>query len=125
MKKTILIAILAIFVSCSKDETYIPPADPKRAILGEWELIEKGNWSNMLPNEPSYYIEYLSDSLVGWYNYETEEYIVLPEKYWIDSLLHIGEIRYSYIFYENKVRLDFVDILAINNTFIYQRKKIK
>ena len=62
LKKVIVSVILTIFVSCNEDEPYNPPTDPKQAILGRWELIEIGNWPNMFPSEPTYYIDYLPDS---------------------------------------------------------------
>ncbi len=130
----LLIFILSFTLTtggCDKDE-YSPPSDPAKAILGKWELIEIGNWPNMYPTEPSYYIEYLSDSLVGWYDYKTEEYFIKNFKYWIDSLYHEKRIRedgyeiiqkYSYEFYDDKLRMDMLDVLPIFETFIYQRKK--
>jgi len=132
MKKLIFATILAIFVSCNKDEPYTPPSDPKQAILGEWELIEQGNWPNMYSTTPIHYTEYFRDSTMGIYQYETKEYYISNARYWIDSLFYIKYERedgyeiiqkYSYEFYDNKMRLDMLDVLAIFEIFIYQRKK--
>lgn len=131
MKKLILATILVLFTSCNKED-YHPPSDPKEAILGKWELIEKGYEGHTKPTSENRYIEYLPDSVFGWYDYDTEEYIVSNVKYWIDTLLHEQVIRedgrpitieYTYHFYEDKMRLEFVDVFAIFDTFIYQRKK--
>lgn len=118
---------------CDKDE-YSPPSDPTKAILGKWELIEVGNENFMSPYKDNRYIEYLPDSILGWYYYETKEYIISDIKYWIDdSLLHEKQIRedgyeiitnYTYKFYEDKMRLNYADgILAIYTSFTYQRLK--
>lgn len=132
MIKLIFAVSLVIFVSCNKDEPYTPPSDPKQAILGKWELIEIGNWPNMFPSEPSYYIDYLPDSIIGIYDYKTKEYYISSRKYWIDSLFHVKTIRedgyeiimnYSYEFFIDKMRMDMLDVLPIFETSIYQRKK--
>lgn len=132
MKKLIFAVSLVILVSCNNDEPYTPPSEPKQAILGKWELIEIGNWPNMFPSEPSYYIDYLPDSIIGIYDYKTKEYYISSRKYWIDSLFHEKTIRedgyeivmnYSYEFYNDKMRLDMLDVLPIFETSIYKRKK--
>jgi hypothetical protein len=132
MKKLIFAVILAIFISCNEDEPYAPPSDPKQAILGKWELIEIGNWPNMHKNTPWGYKEYLNDSIIGIYEYETGDYYISNMRYWIDSLFHEKYIRedgyvliqnYSYEFYEDKMRMKILDVLPIFETFIYQRKK--
>lgn len=132
MKKLIFAVILTFFASCNDDEPYTPPSDPKKAILGKWELIEIGNWPNMHPNEPSYFIEFLQDSLVRQYDYDTKEYAIINLKYWIDTLYYEKRIRedgyeiiqkYSYVFYNDKMRMDMLDVLPIYETFIYQLKK--
>jgi len=132
MKKLIFAVILAILISCNKDEPYAPPSDPRQAILGKWELIERGFQNHTEPYKDNRYIEYLPDSIIGWYYYNTKEYTVSNRKYWIDTLLHHKQIRedgheiltdYTYLFYEDKMRLEYIDILAIYEVFIYQRKK--
>ena len=131
--KSICIIILIFFIfkasSCDEDEKYIPPDDPKKAILGKWETVEIGNWPNMEPIlKPIGYKEYLADSVLREYSYETETYFY--KRYWIDSLLHESTKRddefqlifeYHYIFYNNKLRLDYSNILATYNTFILKR----
>lgn len=130
LKNIILFGIIGIFVfSCEKNK--IEP-DPTKAILGKWEMIEIGNWPNMESYSASGYDEYLPDSLLGIYNYTTKEYQYAKEKYWIDSLLHYRIIRqdgfiitqnYKYTFFDEKIRLDLLDVFAIYNTFIYKRIK--
>ena len=85
--------------------------------------------------EPAYenrYIEYLPDIILGWYYYDTKEYTVSNRKCWIDTLLHHKQIRedgfviiteFTYHFYEDKMRLEYIDLLAIYDVFIYQQKK--
>jgi hypothetical protein len=86
----------------------------------------------MEPYQATGYIEYLPDSIIGVYDYSTKEYEYSNEKYWIDSLLHKSIIRedgfviarsYKYLFYDDELRLDYVNILAIFNTFIFKRIK--
>jgi len=71
----------------------------------------------MFPSEPSYSMEFLQDSLVEKYDYESGESVMLSEKYLIDSFLHRGKVKYSYIFYEDKVRLDFESALRFCRCF--------
>jgi hypothetical protein len=133
MKKLILAVIFIIFFSCNKNEPYTPPFDPKKAILGKWELIQIGHWPNMYECTPWGYTEYLKDSIISIHEYETGEYYISNMKYWIDdSLFHEKYIRedghvfiqnYSYEFYEDKMRLNMLDALPIFETFIYQRIK--
>jgi|AGTN01.3.fsa_nt_gi hypothetical protein len=129
MKETILLIIMAMFVSCNKDETYIPPSDPKQAILGKWELIERGVGGVTEPYKANRYIEYLADSTMVYFYYDTNEYVVSDAIYWIDTLLYHGShdkaivIEYSYKFYEDKMWLQYINMFATFDTFIYQRKK--
>lgn len=128
MKKLIFTIILTIFVSCNGDEPYTPPADPKKAILGKWELIEKGSGGVTYPYKANRYIEYLENGTMGYYYYDTKEYIVPDAIYWIDSLFYQGSydktifIEHSYKFYEDKMWLQYINIFATFDTFIYQRK---
>ena len=123
---------LALLLSfgCEKEKI---ETDPANAILGKWEVIEIGNWPNMeLIEEPSGYLEFLQDSIMREYDYQTGEYFY--KKYWIDTLLYeiqtrddgvqIVSPRYHYYFYSNNnmLRLDFSEIVAIFNTFILKRK---
>jgi hypothetical protein len=80
--------------------------------------------------EPLAYEEYLSDSILREYEYETEKNYY--KKYWIDdSLLYVSITRedgfqlitrYKYQFSNNnnKLRLD-IEAFAIYNTSIYKR----
>lgn len=134
--KIVLVTVIAFClliggVGC-KDESYSLPSEPRQAILGKWELIEVGNWPDIHKYTPWGYKEYLEDSIIGIYEYETEEYYISNMKYWIDSLFHEKYIRedghmiiqnYSYEFYDDKMRINMLDVLPIFETFIYQRKK--
>ena len=109
--------------------------DPAKLILGKWEIVEMGNWPGLEPYPALEYIEYLPDSMIGVYDYETKEYTYAKEKYWIDdSLLYRSIIRedgykiiikYKHEFFDHnkKLRLDFYKILANYNTFIFKRIK--
>lgn len=119
-------------VGCGKEDPPTPPTNPKQAILGKWELIEVGNWPNMHSYASWGYKEYLKDSIIAIYEYETREYYTSNMKYWIDSLFYEVYLRedgnkviqrYSYEFYDDKMRVDMLDVLPIFETFIYQRKK--
>jgi hypothetical protein len=129
MKKLFFAIILTILVSCNGDEPYTPPADPKKAILGKWELIEKGSGGVTEPVKATRYVEYLENSTMGYYYYDTKEYIVPDAIYWIDSLFYQGSydktifIEHFYKFYEDKMWLQYINIFATFDTFIYQRKK--
>ena len=132
MKKLIFTVIFIVLISCNKEDPYAPPSDPKQAILGKWELIERGFQNHTEPYQDNRYIEYLPDSILGWYYYDAKEYTVSNIKYWIDTLLHEKQIRedgheiiteYTYQFYKDKMWLQYINKLAIFDTFIYQRKK--
>ena len=112
---------------CKKEE-YNPPSDPAKAILGKWETIEMGNWPNMQPIKDVGYREYLSDSILREYNYNSKTFFY--KKYWIDSLLHEGvkagngsliTTTFTYKFYEDKLRLDFYNSTALFKTVISKR----
>jgi hypothetical protein len=113
---------------CEKDKVYFPDPDPAKAILGKWEIIQMG--SEPVKN-PSGYKEYLADSILREYDSKTGN-LVFTKKYWIDSLLHEGISRedgflltfeYKYQFNENKLILEYNNMIAWYNTFIYQRIK--
>jgi hypothetical protein len=120
-----IIGILSF--SCEKEKI---ETDPTKAILGKWEIIELGNWPDMesVP-EATGYKEYLSDSILREFDYETQSF-TFYKKYWIDSLLHVSITRedgfqlvfeYKYLFDDNKLRLDNANVIALFNTSIYKR----
>ncbi|MCY1723226.1 hypothetical protein OU798_22950 [Prolixibacteraceae bacterium Z1-6] len=131
--KLSVITLLLLFagVGCENDEPQ--ETDPAQIILGKWELIEMGNYPNMEQVEtPSGYKEYLPDSVLREYNYETSSFYY--KTYWIDSLLHEGvyrsdgylvatRYRYNFIRMNNKVELELHNAAGIYNNFIYQRIK--
>jgi hypothetical protein len=112
-----LAGLFAVLTACTEDE-YTPPSDPAKAILGKWEIYQAHGSDYIITNPPGY-TEYLSDSLIRWYDYETKEISYLEEKYWIDSLLHTKKkwmnpdlyitvdiySAHSYEFYEDKMKL--------------------
>jgi hypothetical protein len=133
LKISLSILLLALMgAGCEKEDKYVPPSDPAKAILGKWELIEMGNWPDMEPVERTAgYIEYLQDGTLKDYNFKTGE-LEYVKKYWIDTLLHesirredgfLLTFEYRYQFYDDKLRLDYSNLCAIFNTFIYKRKK--
>lgn len=132
--KFILLFLLLslIGVGCEKDDDI--PYDPSNPILGKWELIEMGNWPNMdNVKEPLVHEEYLPDSILMEFEYETQT-SYSTKKYWInDSSLFksIGRedgfeliFEYKYIFFDNnnKLRLEATSFM-IFNTSIYKRIK--
>lgn len=75
MKKTIYITLCIIGIlsfSCEKEKI---ETDPKKAILGKWEIVEDGNWPDLEPCQATQYVEYLPDSLIRVYDYKTGVYI--------------------------------------------------
>ena len=128
-KVIVVLLILLVAISCEKisNET-----DPEKIILGNWKMIEQGNWPVMYPIEPSGYMEYLPDSIKIEYNYDPPENYQI--NYWIDSLLHeriylqeehryVLNTRYKFEFFDKnqKMRLDFASGIAEYMTCIYKR----
>ena len=71
-------------------------------LLGKWELREIIYSEGVLkPYEPKGCIEFFEDSLLGWYDYETEEYIKVDGKYWVDSLEWGRPVPYWVLHCEN------------------------
>ncbi len=104
-----------------KNDKYIPPSDPKETILGKWEFIATGDWpDDMYLIKDSYAFEFFSNGTVKKSIPKEERYL----SYKIDSLLHIGHDKFFYVFYEDKIRLNYHTPLVFwNQTIIYQRKK--
>ena len=130
MKKIIYITLCIIGIlsfSCEKEKI---ETDPKKAILGKWEIVEMGNWPNMEPiEEPLAYEEYLPDSILREYEYKTKNSYF--KKYWIEgSTLLISTLRedgfelvfkYKYDFFDNNtLRLESYSVM-MSNTSIYKR----
>jgi hypothetical protein len=127
--KILLFILFLFFFSCKTDEDQ-EITDPAKAILGKWELVAITD----NPYQPTGYIEYLPDSIMGWYDYNSKKYEILSGRYWIDSLLHYQNIYYPdifpmdevffYSFHENKFDLvcaNTIPLLFVK--YIYQRKK--
>lgn len=105
---------------CHDDET----DNPRQLILGKWELVSFGNsWEYMYPATPTGYSEYLPDNTIRYYNYATQKYDSIKGTYHIDSLLRVGGIAYEYRFYDDKMDLRIVNVLAEMNNFRYKRVK--
>lgn len=90
-KLSVIILLLLIAGAGCKDDELLE-TDPSQIILGKWEIVEIGNYPDMRPVEnPSGYKEYLPDSVLREYDYETGEFFY--KTYWIDSLIHEGVYR--------------------------------
>ena len=129
MKKTIYITLCIIGIlsfSCEKEKI---ETDPKKAILGKWEIVEDGNWPDLEPCQATQYVEYLPDSILREYEYKTKNSYF--KKYWIEgSTLLISTLRedgfelvfkYKYDFFDNNtLRLESYSVM-MSNTSIYKR----
>ncbi len=127
--KILLIIVGMTSFSCEK---YVIRKDPSQVILGQWELIEIGNWPNLISvPELSGYREYFPDNTLLEHSYLSGNYSWLS--YNIDSLLYehfpihdssILTISYNYYFFDNnnQMRLDFYNMRAVNKTQIFKRK---
>jgi hypothetical protein len=132
----LLLWVLIFTIACKEEEPYSPPSDPAKAILGKWEIYQMHGLEYVITNPPEY-IEYLPDSLIRRYDYETKEVSYLDEKYWIDSILLYRSgiptdntpylMEYGYEFYEDKMKLYPFPFSGnhyyINPTVIYKRIK--
>jgi len=131
MKKMIYAALCIVGIlsfSCEKEKI---ETDSKKAILGKWEIVGKGNWPNMESIIATGYTEYTPDSIIRFYDYELMQFTA-PGKYWIeDSTLLISTLsedgfevvfEYKYDFFDNNNKL-LLDVYAFMmfNTSIYKR----
>ena len=119
---------LFVFSSCEKNKNDILPSE---AILGKWEKIEIGNWPDMdIISEPSGYREYLPDSILVEYNYESGKSFSM--KYSIDTLLYeyvsipngsplILKYKYQFLDNTNKLRTDVFEDPSMFSTLIFKR----
>jgi len=127
----LLVLIGITCFSCKEDKVEVE-IDPAVAILGKWEVIEIGAWPNMNPiDEPYGYREFLPDSILCDYDYQTEKSIYL--KYSIDDIVlkeYLSTpnsvtllLEHSYEFFEdgNKLRLDVENVSAWLPTQILQK----
>ncbi|WP_372950919.1 hypothetical protein [Mariniphaga sp.] len=134
LKLSVLSLLLLIaWTGCKDDEPL--ETDPSQIILGKWEIVEIGNYPDMRSVEnPSGYKEYLPDSVLREYEYETGEYYY--KKYSIDTLLHeyiyvpqkgqyMPFFEYSYVFADsnNKIYLKYRNVAAIFNDVTFKRIK--
>ena len=104
-----------VLQACSKEEIDLRELPPSQAILGKWEMIERGNWPNMRSYESSGYTEFRSDSIIRYYDYKQNQF-TSHAVYWIDdSLLYEAYTRedgYQYVartsheFLKDKLRLN-------------------
>ena len=128
-----VLSFITIWSGCKKP----PPleTDPTKIILGKWEVIEMGNYPNMFSIENSSgYAEYLSDSVLREYSYETGEYFY--KKYWIDSTILVEAVylpdgsvmpfsHYTFKFTDknNTLELTTYQMAAIFNNSVHKRIK--
>ena len=123
----VVLFFLLLGAGCDKDEPL--ETDPSKIILGKWEMVEIGNYPNMKPVEsPSGYKEYLSDSVLKVYEYETDNYS--NRKYWVDTLLHEavfyqGEQVLTLTFLYNFPDNNTLDIETYNMPSIFNSEKYK
>lgn len=133
MKKMIYVTLCIIgilFFSCERDKVEL---DPKKAIIGKWEIVEQGNWPDLDPTIATGYTEYTPDSIIRFYDYKLMQFSA-SRKYWIeDSTLLISTLRedgfelvfkYKFDFFDNnnKLRLEAYAFM-MNNTSIFKRIK--
>ena len=107
-----LITILALNSCEEKDEAY----DPKVEVLGKWQIIEIGNWTDMHAYNDGVYWEFLTDSVLQYYDIASGNPFTLDEKYWLnDTALWIRlplhdtltiDQSYNYYFFQDKLRLE-------------------
>lgn len=133
MKKIAFVAIISslfLFSGCAEDEPRV--TDPQKAILGKWEVTQ----TNLGPQKPNGYVEYLSDSIRLFYSYTDKSFSY--EKYWLnDSILirsfeyrdpydnetTVFKWQYRYEFVNhNEMHLEFLNP-AIQYFFVYKRLK--
>lgn len=135
LKKIVLLPFFALFLitSCDKEET---PIDPKRDILGKWELIQDGtSLENLRDRPPSGYTEYLDDTSYRFHDYETGEFTYgdysLDDSMLIHYYYAVGNdqavdtipIRYFYTFANKRHLILDIDANAILRVFIYRKIK--
>lgn len=140
MKKIILLCITALWIGCNSDD-YDIPSDPKEAILGKWQLIEEGNENGMKKASYDRKTEYFTDGELKMYDVivAADSITDLLCTYKVDSeYLYVympgykiaypddGRYIYTYHFYKNKLRLEYVDgliplVLGYPTTHIYKR----
>jgi hypothetical protein len=90
-----LLFVFCVFLSCSSldlNDTSgeMQLQDAQKAFLGKWELTHLVYFDReTIPYNPTGYIEYFPDSLVGWYDYTTPQDTLFEGKYWISEFLDI------------------------------------
>jgi len=113
LKHFIIGLFLISFICCEKESQ----TNPNKAILGKWEMVERGNWPNMDSiTNPGGYQEFLSDSTLIYYLNTGE---IFQEKYWFDKSylcfgtpfdsgrqLFIVQYKYQFSNNNNKLRVD-------------------
>ena len=114
----IIISFLLLIggVGCDKEN------DPSQMILGKWELSSYGG----SPSTPTGYREFLPSGIVRDYDYEQKQYTSFECEYSIinDTVLLMCDMRYEYLFFEDKMRLFPLDLQYFwDPTRIYRRKK--
>ncbi|GAT61908.1 hypothetical protein [Paludibacter jiangxiensis] len=126
----ILMFLLLLTAGCKKAEVR---TDPRKTILGKWEIIQKGNWPDMETSIATGYTEYCQDSVIRFFDYKSNQYISNDKYYLSDAIMYIYykredgfmvPIEYKYEFFNDNqnLRLD-IQAFAITNTCIYKRIK--
>ncbi|MFD1160866.1 hypothetical protein [Hwangdonia seohaensis] len=133
MKNTCLLifALALLILGCGKEGL---PIDPKKDILGKWELIQQGtSLENLFDVDPNGYTEFIDETSYRFYNYQTEEfddgdytlndssltffYYAVENGQVVDTI----PVKYFYTFKDHKTLVLDIDASAIFRTFIYKK----
>ena len=85
----IVLLLAGSFVSCKDKMNDEIDFDPENPILGKWELsyLTGGVGPAKKTCDPTGYMKYLPDGLMGWYDYATKKYSLLKCKYRIENVV--------------------------------------
>lgn len=130
----IVLIFIAALVSCGKDEPLPKVTNPKKALLGKWEVAKTGSSMNNLENVvPTGYTEYLNDSTYRFYDYETQDFsfgdytlndsMLLYFHYTIEDgeILDTLALRYYYYFENRKTLVLDWDAFAILDISVHRK----
>ena len=122
--------LLFISIFCKKEVIEI---NPKKAILGKWELRKQGtSLDHLIDFTPTGYDEYLNDSVHQFYDYNKKtftngDYSINDSTlvYYFYALngnkVDTISVRYFYTFKNNKTLVLDIDALAILDFFVLEK----